>query len=305
MQGYRIHSWGGDPVWEEFGRPVPGHGEVLVEVEACGVGLTVLNYIRGDLASDPELLPRVPGHEIIGRVIDAGPGEATALVGERVAAYFYLVCGRCRPCLAQAEPRCEHLAGWVGVHRDGGYAPFAVLPAMNAVPIPAHLGAAEATVIPDAVATALHVCTRRARIRPGERVAVVGAAGGVGIHAVQVARLCGGTVIGLDIGDAKLEALDALGIEPLESRDFDALTSSWRGRPADVIVDLLGSEGCSRGPRELSRRAGGSCSSRRSGPPRCGSSLGRSSWGSRRSWGRSTRRGQSLPSPPIWWRRAE
>jgi D-arabinose 1-dehydrogenase-like Zn-dependent alcohol dehydrogenase len=56
--GYRIHTWGGDPVWESFDRAEPGPGEVLIEVEACGVGLTVLNAIRGDLGDDPGLLPR-------------------------------------------------------------------------------------------------------------------------------------------------------------------------------------------------------------------------------------------------------
>jgi propanol-preferring alcohol dehydrogenase len=231
--GYRVHAWGADPVWESFAIPTPGDDEVLVEVEACGVGLTVLNAIRGDLADERALLPRVPGHELVGRVIDAGPGEGYRLIGRRVVAYFYLSCGRCPRCLAGAEPRCDALAGWIGVHRDGGYAPWTVLPALNAMPIPDALDPVAATVVPDAVATAVHVCGRRGAIEAGERVVVVGAGGGVGIHVVQVARLCGADVIGLETDAGKRGALEALGVHAADPGDA--------GEPApDVVIDLVG-----------------------------------------------------------------
>ena len=242
QRGFRVHRWGADPVWEQFGRPAPAENEVVIQVEACGVGLTVLNCIRGDLANAEDLLPRVPGHELVGRVVDAGPGRGSELIGRRVVAYFYLACGSCHRCLAGAEPRCINLAGWVGVHRDGGYAPFTVLPSQNVLEIPESLDPVAATVIPDAVATAVHVCGRRCEIGPGDRVAVIGAAGGVGIHVVQVARLCGGDVIGLDVGDRKLAALSDLGFDAVDSGDFDALGGSWSGPPPDVIIDLVGTE---------------------------------------------------------------
>lgn len=241
QMGYLLARWGADPTWASMPRPEASQDEVLVEVEACGVGLTVLNCIRGDLADERATLPRVPGHEIVGRVVDAGPGSGEALVGRRVVAYFYLSCGRCGPCLADAEPRCEALAGWIGVHRDGGYAPFACLPSFNAIPIDEEVEPTAATVIPDAVATAVHVCRGRANVASGERVAVIGAGGGVGIHLVQVARWCGAEVVGLDVGPAKLEALRSLDIEPVDSTDFERLVGTWSG-PPDVIVDLVGSE---------------------------------------------------------------
>lgn len=236
QHGFRIHAWGSEPVWEAFPRPRPARDEVLIQVEACGVGLTVLNCIRGDLADDRAALPRVPGHELVGRVIDAGPGEGTVLIGRRVVAYFYLSCGRCSPCLAGSEPRCDVLAGWVGVHRDGGYAPFATLPAFNAIPVPDELDPIAATVIPDAVATAVHVCTRRARVTSGDRVVVIGAGGGVGIHTVQVARANGGLVVAVEADATKWDALAELGTRPAGPSDLE------RGSvdPADVVIDLVG-----------------------------------------------------------------
>ncbi len=243
MLGYRIHEWSTEPVWEEIPDPSPGVDEVLIEVEACGVGLTVLNCINGDLSNDPSLLPRVPGHELVGRVTAAGSG-ATELVGRRVAAYFYLVCGSCAACTSGFDSRCANLAGWVGVHRDGGYAPLTVLPARNAIPLPDEVDAVAATVVPDAVATPVHVAGR-AGIRPDDRVAVLGAGGGVGIHMIQIARHRGATVAGLDVVDAKLAQIERLGAVPIRSPDLRAIDPSTLfddGAPT-VVVDLLGRPG--------------------------------------------------------------
>jgi D-arabinose 1-dehydrogenase-like Zn-dependent alcohol dehydrogenase len=247
MFGYRVHSWGAEPVWEEMAEPVPGHDEVLIEVEACSVGLTVLNCIGGDLDDDPALLPRVPGHEAVGRVISAGPGADVGLIGRRVVAYFYLVCGQCAACRDSRDPRCSELGGWVGVHEDGGYAPLMTLPSRNAIPIPDSLGPIAATVVPDAVATPVHVAAR-AQIGPGDRVVVFGAGGGVGIHMVQVARHRGAAVAGFDVVDEKLAELDRLGVLPVRSNDIANIdpTSIFKDGEPTVVIDLLGTTASAR-----------------------------------------------------------
>lgn len=241
MRALRIRAWGGRLEAEDVERPSPGAGEVLVRVEACGIGLTVVNCMRGQLGDDPAFLPRTPGHEMVGVVESAGAGVAEALIGQRVAAYFYLVCGSCPRCLAAEDSLCERFRGNVGVAVDGGYAEYAVLPALNAVPVPGGIGPVAATVIPDAVATPVHVA-RRAGLAPGARVAVLGAGGGVGIHMVQVARAYGADVAGLDVVASKLAFLaDSLGVAAVDSSDFASvrLPRSWGGQ-ADVVVDLYG-----------------------------------------------------------------
>lgn len=239
--GYRIHAWGTEPVRETFDRAEPVPGEVLIEIEACGVGLTVLNSIRGDLGNDPGLLPRVPGHELVGVVAEAGSEADQGLVGRRVVAYFYLTCGSCFECRAGHEPLCRRLGGYVGVHRDGGYAPYVVLPASNVIPIPESLDPIAATVVADAVATPVHVATRAA-LTSEDRVVVIGAGGGVGIHMIQVARLTTADVVGLDVTSEKLGAIESVGVGAVDSSDFSSLPSLFIGGQPTVVIDLVGSE---------------------------------------------------------------
>ena len=242
VTGYRIRAWGEDPVWEQFERTPPRAGEAVVAVDACGVGLTVLNAIQGDLTDDRATLPRVPGHELVGRVVNTGAGVATDLVGRLVAAYFYLSCGSCPECLAGEDNRCRRLAGYVGVHVDGGYGSIVTLPARNLIPMPDGLDPIAATVVPDAVATPVHICRNRARVGPGDRVAVVGAGGGIGMHLIQVAQVFGAEVAGLDVSIEKLSAIEELGAIPVRVDDFNTLDPVLfrQGRPT-IVVDLVGS----------------------------------------------------------------
>jgi len=239
-----LRAWGGPLVYGDHRDPAPGPGEVLVAVRACGVGLTVVNYMSGRLGRPADGLPRVPGHEWTGVVVDVGPGVTGARTGDRVMGYFYLTCGRCDWCRSTREPLCRNHAGYVGVHRDGGYAELVALPEANVLPLPDGVGFVEGTVIPDAVATPYHVCGARAQVRPGDRVLVIGAGGGVGSHMVQMARLFGGRVVAVDAGDAKLEHCRRLGAET--ALDINAPGAHDRARAAldgeaTVAIDLVGS----------------------------------------------------------------
>jgi propanol-preferring alcohol dehydrogenase len=241
VKAARIHQWGGEVILEDVPDPAPADGEVLVEVLACGVGLTVLNYIRGDLGNDPADLPRVPGHELVGRIVEVGAGVESGRIGELIGAYFYLFCGRCPRCLAGQEDLCDSLAGYLGVQRDGGYAERVALPSRNAITLPDGIDPVLATVINDAVATPVHVA-RLARIQPGQRVAVVAAGGGLGMHTAQVAQVYGADVAGLDVMQEKLAYLEEeLRVFPVDSSDFARirLPEAWGGK-ADVVVDYLG-----------------------------------------------------------------
>lgn len=220
--------------------PVPAIGptDVLVDVDATSVGLTVYNKIHGSL-TDSSLLPRIPGHEVVGRVAEIGEGVTSVEPGEFVGAYFYLSCGYCDPCRRAREPLCENLAGQVGVEIDGGFAEYVRLPEPNVITLAADLDPIAASAIPDAIATPYHIADRRAAIAPGDAVLVLGAGGGVGIHLVQMARYFGGTVTAVDQTAEKLEACAELGADAVldtTERPITDLEARF-----DVIVDFTGS----------------------------------------------------------------
>ncbi len=121
----------------ELPRPEPGTGEVLVQVEACGVCRTDLHLVDGELP-DPKR-PVVPGHEIVGRVAAAGPGVTTLAVGQRVGIpWLGSTCGTCRDCVAGRENLCPN-ARFTGYQRDGGYAEYTLADARYAFALPASL----------------------------------------------------------------------------------------------------------------------------------------------------------------------
>ncbi|MBI2881590.1 MAG: alcohol dehydrogenase catalytic domain-containing protein [Candidatus Tectomicrobia bacterium] len=202
MKAMVLHEIGGPVVLEEREVRKPGIGEALVKTRAAGVGLTV-----AILKATPELvteLPRIPGHEIAGDVVEVGEGVANVKPGDRVTCHFYLTCGHCRFCRMGKETLCDHWQGYVGMACDGGYAEYVTLPARNLIPIPEGVSYPDAAIAADAICTPLHACREEGRVGPGDDVLIVGAAGGVGIHGVQMAKLCGGRVIAADITEEKL-----------------------------------------------------------------------------------------------------
>ena len=245
MKAMVLKEVGGPLVLEE--RPIPsvGPNDALVKIRACGSGLTIHHAVTG---ASSARLPIVIGHEIAGEVVEVGSAVESIKVGQRVTVYFYLFCGECRWCLRGKEPLCERSGGNIGRQMDGGYAEYAALPARNLIPLPDDLPyderPADVAVICDAIATPLKVC-RRARLQPLETCVVMGAAGGLGIHMVKMARFWGARVIGVDRGVQKVlaaaeagahEVVDVLAEEPVQ-----AIRRLTHGRGADVVVDFVAS----------------------------------------------------------------
>jgi propanol-preferring alcohol dehydrogenase len=118
----------------ELPDPVPGEGEILIEVGACAVCRTDLHVVDGELP-DPKL-PLIPGHEIVGTVKARGPGALRFAIGERVGVpWLGWTCGACLFCRGGRENLCEQ-ARFTGYQRDGGYAELAVADQRFAFPIP-------------------------------------------------------------------------------------------------------------------------------------------------------------------------
>ncbi len=232
--------------------PVPkvGPNDVLIRVRATGVGLTVVIMI-----ATPGIVtayPRIPGHEVAGEVVEMGSEVEMVKIGDRVTCHFYLTCKVCPFCRSGRETLCLNFRGYVGMACDGGYAEYMAIPALNVCPIPAGVSNLEAAIAADAICTPLHACREEARIEPGHHVLVVGAGGGVGVHMVQMAKLCGGYVLAADIADAKLEMAREVGADELIDVRLEELgaqvLAKTGGRGVDAAIDTVASreslEGC-------------------------------------------------------------
>ncbi|MFQ5915188.1 MAG: alcohol dehydrogenase catalytic domain-containing protein [Nitrospinota bacterium] len=241
MKAMVLHEIGGPVVLEEREPRKPGIGEALLKMKATGVGLTV-----AIMKATPELvteLPRIPGHEIAADVVEVGEGVTNVKPGDRVTCHFYLTCGVCKFCRMGKETLCDNWRGYVGMACDGGYAEYATLPARNLIPIPEGVSYRDASIAADAICTPLHACREEARVGPGDTVLIVGAAGGVGIHGVQMAKLCGGRVIAADITEEKLFFAKEYGADEVilsgKQSIPDEVLRLTDGRGAECAIDFV------------------------------------------------------------------
>ena len=242
MRAMVVGKWGEAFKLEERLDPQPAPGEAVMKVRAAGVGLTLVTMRTGVFGGTA---PRIMGHELGGDIIAVGDGVKNVKIGQRCAVYFYLNCGHCRWCRNGRETLCENHGGYVGVHRDGGYAEFVSLPSENFLPIPDNLDYEGAAIAADAVNTPWHCMRERAQINPHDDVMLVGAGGGVGIHGVQVAKIFGARVIAVDITEEKLELASKWGAdEVVNFRAIEDLAAEAKrltdGKGVDAAIDFVG-----------------------------------------------------------------
>jgi propanol-preferring alcohol dehydrogenase len=222
--------------------PVAGPGEAVARVVTCGAGLTIQHAKAGRRKID---FPRIIGHEITAEIVEVGAGVSQLKPGDGVTAYFYLNCGHCRHCHANLEPLCEHTGGNVGLECDGGYAEYIKLPAHIFIKFPDTLDymahPAEMGVITDALATPYKVL-RRAQVKGGETVAVIGAGGGLGIHQLMMAKWANAHVIAVDTAADKFAACRKAGaaevVNPRDGHVVEALRDLSHGG-VDVVIDYV------------------------------------------------------------------
>jgi 6-hydroxycyclohex-1-ene-1-carbonyl-CoA dehydrogenase len=221
-------------------RPEPAPGEILVKVLACGLCHSDLHYMDHGVPTF-KAPPLVLGHEISGTVVRVGAGVDPLRIGTSVLLAPVTSCGECAMCRTGRENVCARQR-MLGNTIDGGFAEFVAAPSRDAFEIPADVPAEEACVIADALTTAFHAVTRRARVQAGETVVVVGC-GGLGLNVVQVASLVGARVIAVDIDPRKLalamEFGAALSIDAREG-DTPKRVRKETGGGADVAFEAIG-----------------------------------------------------------------
>ncbi len=239
-------------VLEEFGKPlvkrilpVPhvGPSDALVHIRACGVCGTDLKITSGKLGFVKT--PHVPGHEPAGEVVAVGSAVENVKIGDHVAVAIFLNCGECEYCRTGREQICPHLRGRVGFTIDGAYADYLCVPATALRVVAPEVPFTEIALLGDCITTAWNAISVRANVQPRQWVYITGA-GGIGLHAVQLARLRGAHVIAVDIDDEKLTLARRFGAGLTLNSTRDDVVGRVRetvgGDGIDVAIDFVATQ---------------------------------------------------------------
>lgn len=233
MKAVRIHQFGGPEVltYEDIPDPQPRKDQVLVRVRACALNHLDV-WVRKGLPGVK--LPHTLGSDIAGEVVEIGEYVNGFKTAQRVLIAPMHFCGHCANCVAGVQNQCREFTV-LGYGVDGGNCELIAVPDTNVIPIPDSLEFNQAASVPLVFLTAWHMLVGRAGVRQGQTVLVLGASSGVGIAAIQIAKLFHCRVITTAGDEAKLEKAHQLGA------DFGI--NHYKQKISEEIGKITGKEG--------------------------------------------------------------
>jgi NADPH:quinone reductase-like Zn-dependent oxidoreductase len=252
---FKEHGGAEKIIYDDYRDPAPGPDEVVVRVRACALNHVDMLLLDGRFPP-PEGLPHVNGCEVTGTLEAVGPGVQGLERGTRVILFPGLSCGRCDYCLEGQRTVCVRY-GYLGAHKDGGYAELIKAPAVNVLPLADALSFESGAAVPLAMLTSWHALIAQAGCRPGQTVLVQAAGSGVGSAAIQIARLCGARVMTTVGSDDKIDFARALGADHVVNyrrQDFVEEAKRWTGkRGVDIVIEHIGGDTFERSVYALTR----------------------------------------------------
>jgi NADPH:quinone reductase-like Zn-dependent oxidoreductase len=237
-----MHEFGGPEVltYEELADPQPRKDQVLVGVRACALNHLDL-WVRKGLPGVN--LPHILGSDISGEIVEVGEYVHGLKVGQRVVLAPLHFCGQCEQCAAGRQNLCREFTV-IGNGVDGGNCELIAARPMSVFPIPDALDFVQAASVPLVFLTAFHMLTGRASVRPGQTVLVLGANSGVGIAAIQMAKLFGATVIATAGDERKAERAKELGadfvVNHYQQKIGDEVRKITNKAGVDIVIEHVG-----------------------------------------------------------------
>jgi NADPH:quinone reductase-like Zn-dependent oxidoreductase len=258
MIGFGFQDHGGpDRLMDvKIPEPTPGPGEVRIEIEAAAFN-RLDDFVLHGIPGVPIERPHVLGSDCSGRVEALGAGVADLRAGTPIMVNPALWDGTCEACRSGLECLCRNFR-IVGEHTQGTATRFLVVPRRNLHVRPDHLDSGGAAAMPLVFQTAYRALATVGELHSGQRLAIVGAGGGVATAAIQIGKLLGATIAVLSRNPAKAERALALGADAVmvlsEERPLDSQLWDWSEKKGvDVIFDSVGAPTLPRSLRALAR----------------------------------------------------
>lgn len=264
MKAYSLMQWKQPPAFREVAVPEPGPGEVLLKVGGAGLCHSDLHLTEWEPGTLDYRLPFTLGHENAGWVERLGAGVTGYAVGDAVLVAGHWGCGRCHRCRQGMENYCEQM-GKVpyfggGLGRDGGMAPYLLVPSARFLVPLGSLDPRRAAPLADAALTPYHAIKRSLPLLGAGSTAVVIGVGGLGQMGVQLLHaLTGAQVVAVDVSAEKLELARQDGADAALLADEstpERVRALTRGQGADLVVDMVGSERSLQLAAKLARTLG-------------------------------------------------
>lgn len=242
MNAIVFHEFGGPEKlkFEKVADPILGAHDVLVQVKACAMNHLDI-WVREGMSPLP--MPHILGSDVSGVIAEVGSEVIDWEVGDSVLVSPGISCGCCESCLKGEDNLCPEYT-ILGKKPWGGYAEFVKIPRQNLLPYPSVLNFQEAAAIPLTFLTVWQMLVKKAKVKPGDWVLVLAAGSGIGVAAIQIAKLFQATVIAAASTDEKLRKAKGLGADYLinySDKDFSGeVKKITNKRGVDVVVEHTG-----------------------------------------------------------------
>jgi len=242
MKAVRIHEFGGPEVlrYEDVPDPKPRKDQVLVRVKACAMNHLDF-WVRKGLPGVN--LPHILGSDVAGEIVESGEYVTGFKPGQRVLLAPMHFCNRCAKCVAGLQNQCPEFTV-LGNRVDGGNCELIAVAPVNVIPFPDTMDFNQAASVPLVFLTAWRMLVGRAGIRPGQTVLVLGASSGVGIAAIQIAKLFHARVITTAGDEKKLEKARVLGadhgINHYQQKISEEVKKLTEKEGVDIVVEHVG-----------------------------------------------------------------
>lgn len=227
--------------------PKAGPNDVVLQVKASACNFNDI-WARRGLPGMKIILPHISGSDASGVVVEVGSEVHNVKVGDEVVVHCGIACRQCDYCTRGEEFFCPEFKIW-GFQTgplDGAHGDYCRVPAVNVLPKPRNLTHVEAATMPLVLVTVWRMLVTRARIQAGDFVLIWGAAGGLGVMAIQIAKLYNARAIAVASGDDKLDMCSKLGAEFLLHRKkhdiFKEVRKITGGRRADIVFEHTGAD---------------------------------------------------------------